>query len=167
MAKFLTSTPLKTILLSEHFLRRHRGLKGDGRIAGLELGRCWPPNGRQFGKLLDLPRGGIYPCQQSPATRAVAYPQCLRQWKHGRSLMEGIYCLDDFGFLISLYSQYFILSYWFSPQCICLALKNWAYLSPKPVFPTGQVGQAVAKLGLAYGNSLGPGLARTCRLCKA
>ena len=36
-----------------------------------------------------------------------------------------------------------------------------------PVFPTGQVGQAVAKPGLAYGNSLGPGLARAYRLCKA
>ena len=35
------------------------------------------------------------------------------------------------------------------------------------VFPTGQVGQAVAKPGLAYGNSLGPGLARAYRLCKA
>ena len=27
------------------------------------------------------------------------------------------------------------------------------------VFPTGQVGQAAANPGLAYGNSLGPGLA--------
>ena len=36
-----------------------------------------------------------------------------------------------------------------------------------PVFPTGQVGQAVAKPSLAYGNSLGPGLARAYRLCKA
>jgi len=31
-------------------------------------------------------------------------------------------------------------------------------------FPTGQVGQAAAKPGLAYGNSLGPGLARAYRL---
>ena len=35
------------------------------------------------------------------------------------------------------------------------------------VFPTGQVGQAAAKPSLAYGNSLGPGLARAYRLCKA
>ena len=39
--------------------------------------------------------------------------------------------------------------------------------SANPVFPTGQVGQAVAKPGLAYGNSLGPGLARAYRLCNA
>ena len=37
----------------------------------------------------------------------------------------------------------------------------------QPVFPTGQVGQAAAKPSLAYGNSLGPGLARAYRLCKA
>ena len=36
-----------------------------------------------------------------------------------------------------------------------------------PVFPTGQVGQAAAKPDLAYGNSLGPGLARAYRPCKA
>ena len=35
------------------------------------------------------------------------------------------------------------------------------------VFPAGQVGQAMAKPGLAYGNSLGTGLARAYRLCKA
>ena len=35
------------------------------------------------------------------------------------------------------------------------------------VFPTGQVGQAAAKPSLAYGNSLGPGLARAYRLCRA
>ena len=39
--------------------------------------------------------------------------------------------------------------------------------APHTVFPTGQVGQAAAKPSLAYGNSLGPGLARAYRLCKA
>ena len=125
MTKFLTCTQPETISLSEHSLGQHGGLKGDGRIACLGLGSRWPPNGRQFGQLLHLPPGGIYRCQRSLATRAAASPQRLRQWKHGRSSMEGIDCLDDFDFLISLYSQCFILSYWFSFQCICLALKNW------------------------------------------
>ena len=40
-------------------------------------------------------------------------------------------------------------------------------LNATSVFPTGQVGQAAAKPSLAYGNSLGPGLARAYRLCKA
>ena len=37
----------------------------------------------------------------------------------------------------------------------------------RAVFPTGQVGQAAAKPSLAYGNSLGPRLARAYRLCRA
>jgi len=68
---------------------------------------------------------GIYRCQRSPTTRAAASPQRLRQWKYGRRLIDGIDHLDGLGFLISLYSQCFILSFWFSSQCICLALKNW------------------------------------------
>ena len=50
---------------------------------------------------------GIYRCQRSQATRAATPPQRLHQWKHGRSLIGGIYCLDGLGFPISLYSSHF------------------------------------------------------------
>ena len=50
---------------------------------------------------------GIYRCQRSQATRAATPPQRLRQWNHGRSLIDGIVCLDGFGFPLYLYSSDF------------------------------------------------------------
>jgi len=73
----------------------------------LGLGSRWPSNGRQFSLLLYLPQGGIYRCQRSQAIRAAKPPQRLCQWKQGRSLIDGIDCLDGLGFPISLYSSHF------------------------------------------------------------
>jgi len=92
---------------SGHFLGQHPSPRSDWGIACLGLGSRWPPNGRQFSLLLYLPRDGIYRYQRSQATRAATPPQRLHQWKHGRSLIDGIYCLDGLGFPISLYSSHF------------------------------------------------------------
>jgi len=50
---------------------------------------------------------GIYRCQRSCATRAAILPHRLRQWKYRTRLIDGIYHLNGFGFLSSLYSSGF------------------------------------------------------------
>jgi len=50
---------------------------------------------------------GIYRCQRSCATRAARLPHRLRQWKFRTRLIDGIYHLNGFGFLTSLYSSGF------------------------------------------------------------
>jgi len=80
--------------------------RSDWGIACLGLGSRWPPNGRQFSLLLYLPQGVIYWCQRSQATWAARPPQRVHQWKHGRSLIDGIDFLDRLGFPISLYSSH-------------------------------------------------------------
>jgi len=78
------------------------------KIARLGLGSRWLPNSRQFSPVLDhLPQGGIYRCQRSQATRGASPRHCLPQWKHERRLINGIDCVNGFGFLISLYSYDF------------------------------------------------------------
>jgi len=46
-----------------------------------------------------LPQGGIYRWQRSQVTRAATFPQRLRQWTYGKRLIDGMDCLDGFGFL--------------------------------------------------------------------
>jgi len=86
----------------------HTSFAPEGQIACLELGSRWPPNGRQLGQLHNpLHPYGIYRCQQSFATRAARLPHRLRQWKFRTRLIDGIYHLNGFGFLTSLYSSRF------------------------------------------------------------
>ena len=92
---------------AEHFQGHYASPRSDWGIACLGLGSRWPPNGRQFSLLLYLSQGGIYRCQRSQATRAATPPQCLRQWKNRRSLLDGIDCLDGLGFSMFQYSSYF------------------------------------------------------------
>ena len=96
---------------------------------------------------------GIYRCQRSPTTRAAASPQRLRQWKHEHRLNDGIYGL---GFLISLYSQYFIFSYWFLSQCICSALKNWHVNSTLVPIPSGRREECLGTTVCCVGFSTSP-----------
>ena len=50
---------------------------------------------------------GNYRCQRSCATRVVTLPHRLRQWKYRTRLIDGIYHLNGFSFLTSLYSSGF------------------------------------------------------------
>ena len=106
-----------TILHSKHSQELHASSRPDQRIARLGLGCRWPPNGRQFSQLLHLPQGGIYRCQRSPATRAAASPQRLRQWKDGRWLKDGIALSDGLGF-----SYFFVLSVFHSLILVLISM---------------------------------------------
>ena len=96
----LLSTATPTLYWT-HFRELCTTSRPEGPIACLGLGSRWPPNGRQFSQPLDyLPHGGIYWCQRSQATRVVTSPHRLRQWKHGRRLIDGMDHLNSLGFLL-------------------------------------------------------------------
>jgi len=50
---------------------------------------------------------GISRCQRSCATRAATFPHRLPHWKYWTRLIDGIYHLNGFSFLTSLYSSGF------------------------------------------------------------